>query len=438
MSSGRSVRLSVRGKSLENFIVSLNQRDIKLRYYYSAGLLSGTVSMGTSALVIDDDELFQNVAQASLEALGFESVYAANDGVEGLAAVLAAPEAFGLILCDLQMPNMDGAKAIRELGQMGYKGQLVIISSLDAALRESVFQMGTLANVNVKGTLAKPLILDDLKQLVDCDQLVSSNNVETIEREDLLNALETRQLRPFYQPKINLSTNRVEGFEVLCRHVGNDGTVSAPAPYIQSAMTYSLIGTLTQSMIEQVTQEASSWTSHLGEFNLAINMSPACIQNPNLPDRISRKFKSAGFDPSMITLEITEDRLLENQAVIQEVLSRLRLAGFKLSLDDFGTGAAGVQQLRRFPFHEVKIDRQFVQNSVTDEFSKLVVETAVKLSNLCGMSVVAEGVETEDMLRFVRQLGATTAQGFFYSPALAPEHVLDWVSQHNRNWSIAV
>lgn len=393
--------------------------------------------MCTSALIIDDDELFQCVAKVALEELGFTSIQTASDGAVGLSAVLEAPDAFDLILCDLQMPNMDGAKAITELSQMGCKSQIIIVSGEDAILRESVFQMGQLSNANIKGALAKPLVLDELKQLVDCDEKVASEEIEPIERDGLLHALETRQLKPFYQPKIDLSNNRVEGFEVLCRHVGNDGAVSAPMPYIQSAMTCSLIGTLTRSMIEQVTQDAASWKSRLGEFNLAINMSPACILNPNLPDRISNKFRSAGFDPRMITFEVTEDRLLEEQAVILEVLSRLRLAGFKLSLDDFGTGAASIEQLRRFPFHEVKIDRQFVQNSVTDEFSRLTVEAAVKLAKLRGMTVVAEGVETEDMLRMVTKLGATTAQGFLYSPALPPEHVLDWVSDHNRVWSVA-
>ena len=139
----------------------------------------------------------------------------------------------------------------------------------------------------------------------------------------------------------------------------------------------------------------------------------------------------------MITFEVTEDRLLEEQAVILEVLSRLRLAGFKLSLDDFGTGAASIEQLRKFPFHEVKVDRQFVQNAVKDEFSRFTVEAAVKLSKLRGMSVVAEGVETEDVLDMVRDLGATTAQGYLYSAALAPENVLDWVSAHNKAWTLA-
>lgn len=393
--------------------------------------------MCTSALVIDDDEIFQNVALASLESLGFKTVCTANDGEMGLAAVLTASESYDLILCDLQMPNMDGAKVIRELGEMNFKGQVVIVSGEDTILRESVYQMGKLGNVNIKGALAKPLVLEDLKQLVDCDKQSKALGAQVIEREGLLDALEKRQLKPFYQPKIDLRTNRVEGFEVLCRHVDDNGNIGAPMPYIQSAMTYSLIGSLTKSMIEQVTDEAASWKNHLGEFNLAINMSPACILNPNLPDRISNKFKSAGFESRMITFEVTEDRLLEEQAVILEVLSRLRLAGFKLSLDDFGTGAASIEQLRRFPFHEVKIDRQFVQNAVTDEFSRITVEAAVKLSKLRGMTVVAEGVETEDMLDMVRILGATTAQGFLYSPAMPPEQVLDWVSEHNRAWSPA-
>lgn len=393
--------------------------------------------MHTSALIIDDDEIFQSVAEAALEELGFNTVQTACDGIEGLALLSNASESFDLILCDLQMPNMDGAKTIRELGEIGYDGAIVIVSGEDAILLESVLQMAKLANVDVRGALSKPLVLGELKKLAERRTQNNSRDADAIDKDSLLHALQTKQLRPYYQPKIDLLTNRVEGFEVLCRHVDDQGVIGAPMPYIRSAMTCSLIGTLTRSMIEQVIDETAAWKHRLGDFNLAINMSPACILNPNLPDKISQKFKSAGFDLGSITFEVTEDRLLEDQAVISEVLSRLRLAGFRLSLDDFGTGAASIAQLRRFPFHEVKIDQQFVKNAATDEFSRYTVEAAVNLSKLRGMTVVAEGVETEDMLNMVKRLGATTAQGFLYSPALAPEMVFDWVREHNSTWAVA-
>lgn len=389
------------------------------------------------ALIVDKDHDFQRIAPAALDDLGFESIHVVSDGNDAIATVSAKPEAFDLILCGLQVSDMDGIMVIRELGKLGYKGQVIIVSNQDAILRESVFQMGKLANLNMKGTLSKALFADGIRHLIECESQTTVGTCHAIERHQLLHALDAKQLVPFFQPKIDLRTNRVSGFEVLCRHIGEDGKVSAPMPYIKSAMACSLIGSLTKLMIEQVIDKAAGWDRYIGEFNLAINMSPACILNPNLPDRFTNKFKSAGFDPRMITIEVTEDRLIEDRAVILEVLARLRLAGFNLSLDDFGVGAASIHQLLRFPFHEVKVDRQFVKNAVADEFSRLTIETAVKLSSLRGMSVVAEGVEDESMLDVVRHLGAATAQGFFYSPAIHADHVLDWVSEHNRAWSLA-
>lgn len=394
-------------------------------------------SKDRSALIIDDDPLFQQVAELALQKCGFSSVCTANDGVEGIELLKAASRNIDLVLCDLEMPNMDGARVISELAGMGFPGKIIIVSGTDFVVWESVLRMGKLANANIVGALRKPFKIEKLRHLIDRPKRLPGNGAYLIERECLVDALETRKLKPFFQPKIDLSSFQVTGFEVLCRHVSDDGTISPPLPYIDSATCHSMIGSLTKSMIDQTIEQTADWNEHIGEFGLAINMSPSCILNPDLPDRITRKFESAGVDPRTITFEVTEDRLMAEQPVILEVLSRLRLAGFNLSLDDFGTGAASIEQIRKFPFHEVKIDRQFILNATYDEFSYLTIEAAVKLSKLRGMTVVAEGIETEESLQLVKQLGVSSAQGFLFSPAIAPDAVLDWVRDHNAAHSVA-
>jgi EAL domain-containing protein (putative c-di-GMP-specific phosphodiesterase class I) len=393
--------------------------------------------MSRTALVIDDDELFHEIASSALKGCGFDVVRTALDGLQGLKILDETPDEVDLILCDLQMPILDGAKVITELGKRTYGGQVIIISGEHTNILQSVLRMANHLSLNVRGALAKPLNPTELNRLVDCHKLHDHRALEEVSRESLERALETRMLTPFFQPKVDLRTKRVTGFEVLARHVDEDGRVSAPLPFIKSAMACSLIGTLTRSMIEQVLENTRSWSKPLGTFGLSINMSPTCILNPNLPDKISQKFRSAGFDPSRVTFEITEDRLLEDQAVTLEVLSRLRLAGFKLSLDDVGTGYASIEQIRTFPFNEVKIDRQFVMEADHDAFARFTVESVVKLSALRGISVVAEGVETKEAAELMRGLGADIAQGYLYSPALPPDEVLDWVQKYYSHTSIA-
>lgn len=390
-----------------------------------------------SALIIDDDPLFHTVAEAALRDCGASSVSAAEDGLSGLESIRSNPTGIDLVLCDLEMPGMDGAKLIRELANIGFAGKIVIVSGTELGLRESVFQMAKLANANVVGALGKPLVLNELKALLSCQQLAPDLDEIPVARECLTHALESGELKPFFQPKVDLSSLQVTGFEVLCRHVSHDKKVSPPMPFIRSAMCHSMIGSLTRCMIEQTIEQTANWQGTLGDFGLAINMSPACILNPELPDRLTHKFKSAGIDPSRVTFEVTEDRLMEEQSVILEVLSRLRLCGFNLSLDDFGTGAASIEQIRRFPFNELKIDRGFVANASSDEFSRLTVQAAVKLASLRGVKTVAEGVETESTLQLMKRMDISEAQGFFFAPALPASEVLDWVSDHHAAYSSA-
>lgn len=380
-----------------------------------------------TALIIDDDPLFQVVAREILLSAGISSVETADDGVEGIRKVVENRDRFDLIISDLQMPNLNGVGVIRELAELGYSGTVIIVSGEDDGLIRSVHNMGRMLGVRISGALRKPINYAHLNDLLGLKQTVAHEQPSTCynkaEVEDLIRS---EKLRPYYQPKVDIRTNRINGFEVLARLEPSGPNANAPMEFLRAVEAHNLMTELTVTMIERAARETSGWLAHIEPFKLAFNVSPSSVEDLILPELMLDAAKKCHLDPNRIVFEITEDKLLKNCASTLEVLSRLRLARFGLSIDDFGTGATSMEQLRLYPFTELKIDRKFVQAATEDEFSRMTVETSTKLAAMLGIKVTAEGVENQDALALVAETGAHEVQGFHYSKALSPREALDW------------
>ena len=280
--------------------------------------------------------------------------------------------------------------------------------------------------------------VDGSKFIRYSEQLSFNHGGSTSLAADLRAAVRKNQFELHYQPRIDLANGRLCGLEALLRWNHPERGMLCPGEFIVACEDMGLMRTIGYQVIQHACS-AQVWMEEQGirDVDVAVNISFSQFQDDRFVDIVKDIIKRSGTDASRLEFELTETTILKSPDAVKRRMDELRLLGISFSLDDFGTGAASIEQLRRFPFNEVKIDRQFVKNSNSDEFSRLTVEAAVKLSKLRGMSVVAEGVETKDMLRMVKQLGATTGQGFLYSKALPPEDILDWVSDHNRTWSTA-
>ncbi|MEQ8300424.1 MAG: EAL domain-containing response regulator [Hyphomonas sp.] len=380
-----------------------------------------------SALIMDDDPLFQVVAEEALYALGLSEVSMADDGHLGLKMLADSPGKYDLIICDLQMPNIDGVGVMRELGKLKYDGTVVIASSEDRSLIKTVYNMAQMLGIRIAGALKKPLDGDALQALLQSTlHLDETFSQPAVAQDEITRAIRDKAIVPFYQPKVNLRTGSVTGFEVLARLRDAEGQYHTCSPYLQAAEQYGLITDLTLMLLDQVIPEARQLQDQIGPFRLALNLSPTSVGDATLPDLLANTCRDAGFDTSQITLEVTEDRLLERKATVLEVISRLRLAGFKLSVDDFGAGSTSIEQLKIFPFNELKIDRQFVEIAPDDEFSRVTIRSSIALASMLGMTVVAEGIETEEVLNFVIAAGADEGQGYYFSEPLPASAVVGW------------
>ena len=387
----------------------------------------------TCALVIDDDPLFQLVISEGLKASGVKTVSTADDGVKGLEVLANAGHEIDLIAVDLQMPNMTGVDVVRELGRIGFKGSLIIISSEASNLRHSVGNMAKLLGIDILGALGKPLDVDALQDLVQARREAKNGaHAGLLSRAQVINAIEMRELVPYFQPKVCLRTSTVTGFEVLARHI-DDPSNGAPQNYLEAIEKFGLSIDFLCAMIAQAAEHVNDWDPEFRTLKLSFNLTPLAVQDSGLPDRLLAAVNRAGFDPKLITFEITENHLLECTAASLEVLSLMRLYGFDLSIDDFGTGATSIEQLRTFPFTELKIDGRFMMASESDEFSRLTVETSAKLAGLLGMTVVAEGVETAAAILFARRSGADEVQGFYFAKPMDGVAAQAWLRAHELN-----
>ena len=386
------------------------------------------------ALVIDDDPVFQIVVSEGLLTGGVREVEVADDGVQGLEKLANAREDIDLVAVDLQMPNMTGVDVIRELANTGFKGAVIIISSEDSSLLRSVHNLAKLLNVNILGAMHKPVDVDALHALLETEYAAKGKSPRrVVSRNQVMDALTNRKLVPFYQPKVSLIDRSISGFEVLARHIEDESLAAAPTLYLEAIEKYGLSIEFLIAMIRMAADDVRDWGDVSDPIKLSFNLTPLAVQDSGLPDRLLAAVTEAGLDPTSITFEITENHLLECTAASLQVLSLMRLYGFSLSIDDFGTGATSIEQLRTFPFTELKIDGRFMIDSPDDEFSRLTVQASAKLAGVLGMRVVAEGVETPEAIQFARQSGAHEVQGFHFARAMSGPDAKAWLLNHKDN-----
>ena len=225
-----------------------------------------------------------------------------------------------------------------------------------------------------------------------------------------------------YQLKVPLEPGRASGVEALARWDHPQLGRVAPDGFIPLAERSGLIAPLTDDVLARALDDAAGWLARRLDFQLAVNLSTALLVDPALPDRVGAMLADAGVAPHRLQLEITETRVLAEDARADDVLRRLRALGVSLAIDDFGVGFSSLAQLRRLPVGELKIDKSFVLAMEEEPGAAAVVRAAADLGRDLSLDVVAEGVESPAVARRVRELGCHYAQGYLFGrPAGAAE-----------------
>jgi diguanylate cyclase (GGDEF)-like protein len=243
---------------------------------------------------------------------------------------------------------------------------------------------------------------------------------------DLRRAIADGQIYLQYQPKIDLRTRSVRAVEALARWEHPVLGPQSPIEFIGLAEQTGLIRPLTRSVLERALMQVRAWRDRGLEVSVAVNLSPRSLCDPHLADQVAEQLAAAGLGADALVLEITESTLMHDPARAMQTVQRLHEMGVELSIDDFGTGYSSLAYLKRLPIDELKVDRSFVANLVTDQSDAVIVRSTIELAHNLGLRTVAEGVEDAATLEHLAGLGCDLAQGYHLSRPLLPDALEQW------------
>lgn len=243
---------------------------------------------------------------------------------------------------------------------------------------------------------------------------------------DLRRALDDGELEIYFQPKVTLRDRRLVGVECLTRWEHPTHGEVSPEDFVAVAEHTGQLGRLTEVVLREGLRRSRDWAHAEQPLAVAVNLAARTLTDPCFPDRVRELLDEYGVPPQRLTFEIREAAVLDGTDRPIPALRRLRDLGVRLSVDDFGAGSSSLAYLRRLPVHEVKVDRSFVQGMATDPGDLAIVNAVVTLSQQFGLTVVAEGVESELTLELLQDIGCEIGQGFLFSRPLPYERLEAW------------
>jgi diguanylate cyclase (GGDEF)-like protein len=236
------------------------------------------------------------------------------------------------------------------------------------------------------------------------------------------------EFTPYYQPIMNVRTGHVAGAEALLRWHHPQRGIVMPGEFVRVAEDCGLIGDLGERCLTVAYEQAVRWCSKGREIPIAVNLSARQLQDRKVLSLVQQLQAATELRPQCLEFEITESAVMERPELSQQTLQEIRRRGHKLGIDDFGTGHSALGYLQKFPIDRIKIDRSFVERVDTSRQSRAIISATLALAENLGLDVVAEGVETQNQLSQMRDLGCTLHQGYFFTPALPAEEFEVWMA----------
>jgi len=390
-----------------------------------------------NVLVIDDDNLTLKVTKSVLNTIGFESIKLVTTAKESIITLEDPNIRIDLIILDLKMPDMDGIELIRLLGEIEYKGHLIIFSGEDESILCSAKDLATARNISVLGFLQKPIDSQKILKLIQPSN--EHRKIEKVKRSEsfvslemIKEAISLKTFEPWFQPQVDVKTKEIVGVEALARWPIGINSYISPEDFIPVAEENKLINQITYILIEKIINVYNSWIAEGIDLDIAINISGDSLSDINFPEQFCSKFEKCPDLLKKSTIEITETKILNDLTSPLDVLLRLHLKEIKLSIDDFGTGYSDISQLKSLPFNELKIDREYVQSNEIEKKTFVILKSSINLAKNLDMRIIAEGVETYQEWERIKSLKCDVCQGFLTGKPMPGYEFIDWYKKWDQ------
>lgn len=399
--------------------------------------------MTESVLLVDDDEFLREVTAEMIGQIGPYAVRAAGDGQEALSLLGVRAEHPDAVLCDLDMDGMDGIELLRHLAERGYTGQVILMSGARDDVLATARDLAHLHGLRLAGVLRKPLDPEALRQVLTtlphrsaapAPVDVARSEGVALTAEELRRGIAEGRVTVHVQPKVTVSDRRVVGAEALLRWRLDSGAFVPPASIVTAAERHGLVNDLTMAVFQCAVDALAGWDRGGLDTRISVNLSHDNLATLALPDAMSSVASASGVDAGRITVEISQTGLLDDLAVGMEVIGRLRLKGFGIAIDDYGMGYSTLSQLKNMPVTEIKVDRSFVEGAEVDDTLTEILGSSAMLGRSLGLSVVAQGVETAEVLALLESLGCDEMQGYLVARPMPADEFPEWARRWHAAW----
>lgn len=385
-------------------------------------------------LVVDDEPVQCLIVTRAMAAIGFAADCATSldSAIERIAT-----QQYDVVVLDLSLGEREGISLLRLIAESPRDPIIIFVSHLDDRVRAASIRFATALGIRVAGALRKPVTPSSLRAMLE-QPLPSRTKTADLDSaaptvDELAEAIDRHQIVPAFQPKVALTDRQPIGVEALARWRHPPRGPIPPDVFIPLAEASGLIIPLTLSILDDALAACRRWRGQHPTCSVAVNISPLVLVNPTLPEEIQALLLQHGLTPGALIAEITESTVIANPLLATEVLTRLRIKGIGLSIDDFGTGHSSLLTLLRLPFTELKIDRSFVASCETDEEAWKIIRATISLARELGLSVVAEGIATESVEAKLRAAGCQTGQGWRFGRAMAEGAFRDWLARRTES-----
>lgn len=385
-------------------------------------------------LVAEGDQVQRHALADILVHAGAGRITQAPDGHTALRHFSAGiTPAVDIAIIDLALPGMDALELIRRLGEAHCKAGVIIAGAQTNAVLFSVETMAAAYGVNVLGAVGKPVIGGRLAALVQ-------NHVAPGQGEALRPAppalsfgevgqgLQNREFVPYFQPKIELESGQVKGLEMFARWRHPLHGILGPASFMPALESAQRVDFLDWTMIEASVASCRKLHDQGVPIAISLNVDQVTLAHPQFMEQIAACLQRHQLMADYITFEMTESAVLSTEPRFLERLLRLRMQGFGLAIDDYGTGRSNLQLLARIPFSELKIDRSFVDGAAKRAAIGVVLRSCLGLARSLDRKSVAVGVETKQDWDFLQGLGCTYAQGYYIAKPMPVEDIPAWLA----------
>ena len=383
-------------------------------------------------LIIDDDERVLKYMSLMVQQSGFEVAVSTTIRPNLLAGL--GPSDF--VFVDMQMPGMDGIQVLDVLSRHGVKSRIVPMSGSHVEVLETAERIARRNGLSVTGFLTKPFRQAELRRILDETPselqrpkghraLPSEINIE-----DVLAGLERCEFDTYLQPIINLVSRKAIGYEALARWQSEKFSLVSPDRFIGLAAQNGVLPLLTQQLANRALTYSAALKARGLPSKVSLNLGMEDFVDSALPEKLAALVAQHGLPAHSLTVELTESSATQNETRLLEILARIRLKDIDLAIDDFGTSYSSLERLAWIPFTSLKIDMRFISEITTSSTARIIVESAIKLAKRLKLNTVAEGIETEDQLAILKDLGCDRGQGWLFARAMEFQSAMDWVEMN--------